>query len=108
MDASVEGLPRPVPPQPVPDPDDDTGDNPDAHVVEPEQTGFIKFVADHKALCIFALVIFILIVIALGVAFYMYDRKKRKQAVNHLRKKNKRFNSYDTDGDRYSDLDDSF
>lgn len=85
LDVSFEGLPRPEPPHP-----DDDGGNTDAHVVDPEAGGFEKFVEHHKAFFITGLIIFILIVGILGVAFYVYDRKKRKGIYKKINRKSQR------------------
>lgn len=104
LDVSFEGLPRPIPPSPDEDEDDS-----EAHIVDPNSDDFLIFLEKYKAYFIAGLIIFIVIVVVMAVVFYIYDRKKRKGIYTKVSKKSKagRTKSYDTDGDRLSELDDS-
>ena len=86
LDSSVEGLPRPVP---LPDDGGDDG----KHQVDADATSFQEFVEHHKTFLIIGLIIFIILTAVLGVAFYIHDRKRRKDLYNQ-----RKYSRHDSDG----------
>ena len=74
--------------KPAPKPDDgggdsgggDSGSGDNPHVVDPEGSDFARFVEDNKVFLIICLVIFIVLATLLAIAYYCYDKKRRKTA----------------------------